>query len=130
MSIITEIIIWTSPIIAGGFLWLFIDAYQEVKGDVKDLKNSNANIRTDIAKQGVQITSLDTKVSGVCKTVETVRAAVHEIDKRTSGVTELNGTVKNLTARVDESDRKYGQILMILNGMAKRIGIDIKKSGT
>jgi arginine decarboxylase-like protein len=130
-----EVIIYCSPIVFGVATWLFIDAYQEIKGDVKDLKTSNSNVRTDIAKQGVKIDMLDAKVTTVCKSVEDVRKLTHEIDKRNGngvGKAELElamQAAKQTESRVSDLDKKYGQILMILNGMAKRIGIDIKKTG-
>lgn len=130
MDIVTSIIVWATPVVLGFASWALVELFKDLKDDVKDLKTSNSNIRTDIAKQGVQITNLDTKVSAVCKSVDAVKIAVHDIDKRTVGVSDLNNSVKVLSDRMNESDRKYGQILIILDGMAKRIGINFKKSGS
>jgi cell division protein YceG involved in septum cleavage len=133
MGVITEIIIWSSPIVAAGFLWLFLDAYKEIKDDVKDLKTSNSNIRTDVAKLAVQQKNTDDKVMTVGKAVERVQTMVHEIDKQQIGKRELEVTmnaVKQIESRMNDSDTKYGQILLILDGMAKRIGIQFKKSGS
>ncbi len=130
MDTITTIIVWATPAILGIASWALIELFKDVKDDVKDLKTSNANIRTDIAKQGVKIQAVDDKVTGVCKTVEAMRVAVHEVDKRTANVQELNGTISQLSKRLDDSDKNYGKILMILDGVAKRIGINFKKSGS
>lgn len=130
MSLITEIIIWCSPVLFGAFLWMAHEVYTSFKGDIGDLKKSNANLRTDVAKQGVMITSLDTKVSTVCRSVESIQKSTHEIDKRTANVTELNGAVKSLSERIDKSDKKYGQVLMILDGIAVKLGLKVKRSGS
>lgn len=130
MDIVTSIIVWATPVVLGFASWALVELFKDLKDDVKDLKTSNSNIRTDIAKQGVQITNLDTKVNLVSKSVDAVKIAVHDIDKRTIGVSDLNNSVKVLSDRMNESDRKYGQILIILDGMAKRIGITFKKSGS
>lgn len=130
VDIVTSIIVWATPVVLGFASWALVELFKDLKDDVKDLKTSNSNIRTDIAKQGVQITNLDTKVNLVSKSVDAVKIAVHDIDKRTIGVSDLNNSVKVLSDRMNESDRKYGQILIILDGMAKRIGITFKKSGS
>ena len=130
MDAITSIIVWATPVVLGFASWALVELFKDLKDDVKDLKTSNSNIRTDIAKQSVQITNLDTKVNLVTKSVDAVKVAVHDIDKRTVGVSDLNNSVKILSDRMNESDRKYGQILIILDGMAKRIGITFKKSGS
>lgn len=130
MDTITTIVVWATPAILGLASWALIELFKDVKEDVKDLKNSNSNIRTDIAKQGVKIQALDDKVSVVGKHLEDVRKMTHELDKRTANVQELNGTISKLSTRLDESDKNYGKILMILDGVAKRIGINFKKSGS
>jgi len=130
MDTINTIIIWATPVVLGLASWALVELFKDLKDDVKDLKTSNSNIRTDIAKQSVQITNLDTKVNLVTKSMDAVKVAVHDIDKRTVGVSDLNNSVKILSDRMNESDRKYGQILIILDGMAKRIGITFKKSGS
>ena len=130
MDTINTIIIWATPVVLGLASWALVELFKDLKDDVKDLKTSNSNIRTDIAKQSVQITNLDTKVNLVTKSMDAVKVAVHDIDKRTVGVSDLNNSVKILSDRMNESDRKYGQILIILDGMAKRIGITFKKLGS
>lgn len=130
MDTITTIIVWATPAILGLASWSLIELFKDVKDDVKELKTSNSNIRTDIAKQAVKIQSLDDKVTTVGKYVEDVRKMTHELDKRTANVQELNGTISQLSKRLDDSDKNYGKILMILDGVAKRIGINFKKSGS
>ena len=133
MDTITSIIIWATPVVLGIASWALLELFKDVKDDVKALKTSNSNIRTDIAKQGVQIKNLDDKVTAVCKSVDNVKGALHIIDKQQVGKDELEITmqaVKQIESRMTDSDKKYGQILMILDGMAKRIGINFKKSGS
>jgi hypothetical protein len=129
----TDVIVWASPIAFGFIVWLTHELYKGLKEDVSDVKKSNSNIRTDIAKQGVKIESLDQKITTVCASVETLKHMTHKLDKEQVGKPELELTmqaVKQIESRMNDSDKKYGTILMILNGMAKRIGIDIKKTGS
>lgn len=130
MDTVTTIIVWATPAILGIASWALIELFKDVKEDVKELKTSNGRIRTDIAEMRVEQRSTDQKVMAVGKSVEDVRKLTHELDKRTANVTELNGTIDKLSARLAVSDQNYGKILMILDGMAKRIGINIKKSGS
>lgn len=129
----TDLIVWASPFAFGFIVWLTHELYKGLKEDVAQVKTSNSNIRTDIAKHSVKIDTLDQKVTTICQSVETLKKMTHEIDKQQFGKDELQMTtqaVKQIESRMNEADKKYGTILMILNGMAKRIGIDIKKTGS
>ena len=132
MSTVSEIIVIASPFVFAFTVWLLHEVYNSFKGDIGDLKKSNGLIRTDVAKQTVQIANLDQKVTAVCASVETLKKMTHELDKEQVGKAELELTmqaVKQIESRMNDSDKKYGTILMILDGMAKRIGIQFKKTG-
>lgn len=127
---IAEVIIYCSPFLAAFSFWVLHELYSGIKGDLKEVKNSNSNIRTDVAKLSVQQKATDDKVTTVCKSMEGVQKMVHEIDKRTANVTELNGAVKSLSERIDRSDKKYGDVLMILDGIAVKLGLKVRRSGS
>lgn len=109
--------------------WLLVNLYTDLKEDVKEIKTSNQNIRTDVAKLAVQQANTDAKVTAVCNNIEKVRTQLSDVDKRTHGLADVSSTIVRLEGRANDTDRKYGQILMILDGMAKRVGIDFRKAG-
>lgn len=130
MSIITEIIIWVSPFAFGLTLWLAKELYNSIKTDVDDTKKTVHRVEKKQVEHEVKINGLDTKLTGVCNSLEAVKKTTHEIDKRTNGVEQLNGSVKILSERLDQSDKKYGQVLMILDGIAVKLGLKVKRSGS
>lgn len=130
MDIITSIIVVATPFVIGIASWSLVVIFNEVKDDISHLKKSTANIQIELVKHGVQITNLDSKVSIISKSVEEERSMMHELDKRTSNLQDNNVAIIKMTTRLDQYEKNYGKILLILDGLAKRTGINFKKSGS
>lgn len=119
-----------TPFVIGIASWSLVVIFNEVKDDISHLKKSTANIQIELVKHGVQITNLDSKVSIISKSVEEERSMMHELDKRTSNLQDNNVAIIKMTTRLDQYEKNYGKILLILDGLAKRTGINFKKSGS
>lgn len=130
MDIITSIIVVATPFVIGIASWSLVVIFNDVKDDISHLKKSTADIQTELVKHGVQITNLDSKVISVCKSVEEMRNMSHELDKRTANIQDNNVAIIKMTTRLDQYEKNYGKILVILDGLARRTGINFKKSGS
>lgn len=121
MSVITELIIWSSPIVLGLCIWLFKELYDSFKGDLGDLKKSNAAIRTEQATFKVTLTNIDAKVEKLDKKVDTLSGITNALDKRSGDTVTLTTSIKTLERKLDEHESNYGKVIILLKKVTEKL---------
>jgi peptidoglycan hydrolase CwlO-like protein len=124
MSTITEIIIWTSPVVLAIACFFAKEVYDSFKGDIGDLKKSNSHFRTEQARFQVTLTNIDTKVEKLDKKVEVLTTTTSNLDRRTGDTKDLTLSIKTLETKLNEHESNYGKVILLLKKISAKLWPD------
>ena len=111
---VSEIIIWSSPLVGALALYLAHDAYTTLKEEIKEVKSRQYHTREEQAEHRAETRALADNVNRMMSTLEATGQTVQALDRRSGDTNEMSIYMKGLEKKLSEHDANYGKVILIL----------------
>jgi len=128
MDVITQIIIWTSPVMFGVTVWLVKDYLDDLKSELKTTGSKVSNVHAKQIEDRVILRNVEKKVDEQGVVINSILITGNKIDQKTLDYSSLEKTVNNIDQRLKDQELSHGRILVVLKKVIEVISPNKKSS--